>query len=182
MILAPAAILAACAQGAPSEPPSRMSLGQPTPPPVGSVLFCRQNPGECSRELPGAQEAAMTPELRKELRTVQYEVNRQLTPTEAREIAWHYAKDGRATCVQYALEKRRRLIESGFPAGALQLVTAVVPGEVGHLVLVVDTTDGDWVLDNLRTDIARWDDLPYRWIARQDGASMLKWVAVTSRG
>jgi predicted transglutaminase-like cysteine proteinase len=182
VILAPVAILAACAQGAPSEPPSRMSIGQPTSPPIGSVLFCRQHPGECSRELPGVQEAAMTPELWKELRTVQYDVNRQLKPIEAREVAWHYATDGRATCVQYALEKRRRLIESGLPAGALQLATAVVPGGIGHLVLVVDTTEGDWVLDNLRSDISRWEDLPYRWIARQDGASISKWVAVTSRG
>jgi predicted transglutaminase-like cysteine proteinase len=44
---------------------------------------------------------------------------------------------------------------------------AVTKADIGHLVLVIDTTEGDWMLDNLRADIVRWEDLPYRWIARQ---------------
>ena len=65
--------------------------------------------------------------------------------------------------------------------GALQLATAVTPDKVGHLVLVIDTTEGDWVLDNLRADVERWRDLPYRWVARQQGAAMEDWVSVARR-
>jgi len=181
-ILLPAAILAACAHGTPGGPPSRMLLGQPISPPIGSILFCRQNPHDCTPQPPATRQVAMTAELWTELRSVQQAVNRQLSPMKAREVAWHYAQDRRGTCVQYALEKRRRLLEIGWPAEALQLATAVVPGNIGHLVLVVDTTEGDWVMDNLRPDVVRWADLPYRWIARQNGASMSDWAAVASQG
>jgi predicted transglutaminase-like cysteine proteinase len=63
----------------------------------------------------------------------------------------------------------------------LQSTTAVIRPNIGHLVLVIDTDEGDWVLDNLRPDIVRWQQLPYRWIARQQGAYMEDWVAVGRR-
>jgi len=37
------------------------------------------------------------------------------------------------------------------------------------------------VLDNLQADVVRWEKLPYRWIARQQGASMEGWVSVGQR-
>jgi predicted transglutaminase-like cysteine proteinase len=46
---------------------------------------------------------------------------------------------------------------------------------------VIDTTEGDWVLDNLRADVVRWEGLHYRWIARQQGPSMGEWVSVAQR-
>jgi predicted transglutaminase-like cysteine proteinase len=63
----------------------------------------------------------------------------------------------------------------------LQLTTAVTPGDSGYLVLVVDTTEGDWVLDNLRANVVQWKDLPYCWIARQPAASLQDWVSVGPR-
>ena len=181
-ILLPLAMLAACAQGSSGGSSSRMSLGQPTSPPIGSILFCRQNPHECMPQQAATGQVEMTAELWTELRSVQRAVNRQFRPTKAREVAWHYAQDERGTCVQYALEKRRRLLQNGWPAQALQLATVVVPGDIGHLVLVVDTAEGDWVMDNLRSDVVRWTDLPYRWVARQNGASMAEWMAVATQG
>jgi hypothetical protein len=52
---------------------------------------------------------------------------------------------------------------------------------VGHLVLVIDTAEGDWVRDNLQADVVRRENLPYRWIARQQGASMEEWVSIGQR-
>ena len=166
--------LTACAGGA----PSHMPLGGTVARPIGATLFCMENANECSQQRSTTQEAAMTPELWSELRWVQHDINRKLRPTRVARFAWHYAGYGTGNCVQFALEKRRALILLGWPPGALQLATVFTPTDIGHLVLVIATTEGDWVLDNLRADVVRWEDLPYRWIARQQGASMQNWVSV----
>ena len=109
------------------------------------------------------------------------DINRKFRPSREARFAWDYSANGTENCVQFALEKRRALIRRGWPPGALQLATAVTPDKVGHLVLVIDTAEGDWVLDNLRADVVRWRDLPYRWVARQQGAAMEDWVSVARR-
>jgi predicted transglutaminase-like cysteine proteinase len=100
-------------------------------------------------------DAMVTPELWSDLVSVQREVNYEFKPTREARFAWDYSADGTRNCVQFALEKRRALLRRGWPAGELQLATAVTPADVGHLVLVIDTTEGDWVLDNLRADVVR---------------------------
>jgi predicted transglutaminase-like cysteine proteinase len=124
----------------------------------------------------------MTLRLWYELNWIQSDLNRKIVPVHHADAAWHYAIDGSGNCVQFALEKRRELIRRGWPPGALPLATAVTPAGVGHLVLVVVSTDGDWVLDNLRNDVVRWEELPYHWIKRQQDASMLDWVSVAANG
>jgi predicted transglutaminase-like cysteine proteinase len=158
-----------------------MPLGRTVPQPLGAQLFCLENAIECSEQRSATQEIKMTPELWSDLVSVQRDVNQKFKPTREARFAWDYSVDGTGNCVQFALEKRRALIRRGWPAGALQLATAVTPGDVGHLVLVIDTTEGDWVLDNLRADVVRWEGLHYRWIARQQGPSMGEWVSVAQR-
>jgi predicted transglutaminase-like cysteine proteinase len=145
------------------------------------MLFCVENANECSEQRSTTQKVAMTPELWNRLRWVQHDINRKLRPTREARFAWHYSADGTGNCVQFALEKRRALIVHGWPSGALQLATGVTTADIGHLVLVIATTQGDWVLDNLQADVVRWEDLPYRWIARQQGASMQEWVSAGPR-
>jgi predicted transglutaminase-like cysteine proteinase len=169
--------LAACA----NVPSSHMPLGGTVTQPLGAELFCLENATECAKQRSAAQQLKMTPELWSELVWVQYNINRKFRPTREARFAWDYSTDGTGNCVQFALEKRRALIMRGWPAEALQLATAVIRPDIGHLVLVIDTDEGDWVLDNLRSDVVRWQQLPYRWIARQQGASMEDWVAVGRR-
>ena len=162
---------------------SRMPLGHPTSPPMGAVLFCESNAGECPhRALPASQPVALSAGQWAELNAVQQAVNQSIIPTARADIAWHYAAGGVGNCVQYALEKRRRLLQQGWPAAALELATVVTPSNARHLVLVVATTQGDWVLDNLRPGIAGWDELPYHWTARQQGPSLRNWVSIALRG
>lgn len=70
-------------------------------------------------------------------------------------------------CEDYALEKRRQLIEAGVPESALSLAVAVTPRGEGHAVLMVSLKSGDWVLDNLTPWATPWEDLNYRWVERQ---------------
>ena len=169
--------LVACA----SAPSGHMPLGETVTQPLGAELFCLENATECSKQRSATEQVKMTPELWSELLSVQYNINRKFRPNREVRFAWDYAADGTGNCVQFALEKRRTLIMRGWPLGALQLATAVTSGNIGHLVLVIDSDEGDWVLDNLRPDVVRWQQLPYRWIARQQGASMEDWVAVGRR-
>jgi predicted transglutaminase-like cysteine proteinase len=159
-----------------------MPLGGTVSQPLGAELFCYQHANECTEQRSATQEVKMTPELWSQLLSVQHEINGKFKPTREVRFAWDYSSNGTGNCVQFALEKRRALIRRGLPPGALQLATAVIPANIGHLVLVIDTDEGDWVLDNLRSDVVRWEQLPYRWIARQQGASMEDWVAVGRRG
>lgn len=169
--------LVACANA----PSGHMPLGGTVGQPLGAELFCLENATECSTQRSPTQQIKMTPELWSDLLSVQYNINRKFRPTQEVRFAWDYSADGTGNCVQFALEKRRALIGRGWHPGALQLATAVTPANIGHLVLVIDTDEGDWVLDNLRPDVVRWQQLPYRWIARQQGASMEDWVAVGRR-
>jgi predicted transglutaminase-like cysteine proteinase len=162
---------------------SRMPLGGSARPPMGAVLFCEANSAECAAPASAApQEVAMTAQRWDELRTVQDGVDADIVPTPRADIAWHYPQGGTGNCVQYAMEKRRRLLELGWPAAALQLATVITPQNNHHLVLVIDTSQGDWVLDNLHRDVARWQDLPYNWQERQQGASLRDWVSIAVRG
>lgn len=70
-------------------------------------------------------------------------------------------------CEDYALEKRRQLINAGVPESALSLAVAVTARGESHAVLMISLKTGDWVLDNLTPWATPWEDLNYRWVQRQ---------------
>ncbi len=84
----------------------------------------------------------------------------------------------RADCEDFALQKRRMLIESGIPAAALSM--AVVRTRTGddHAVLVISTYQGDFVLDNLQFSVKAWQKTDYTWISRQGPGDDLTWVSL----
>ncbi len=88
-------------------------------------------------------------------------------------------RDGvRGDCEDYALEKRRLLIQQGIPAAAMSI--AIVRTRLGedHAVLVVSTYQGDYVLDNLQYDIRPWRNANYVWVSRQGPSDDLGWVSL----
>jgi predicted transglutaminase-like cysteine proteinase len=67
-------------------------------------------------------------------------------------------------CDDFALAKRKALIEEGVPFECLKPTICKVDEE-GHLVLICRTTNNDYVLDNLRQTVVpvkRLDD--YKWL------------------
>jgi predicted transglutaminase-like cysteine proteinase len=84
----------------------------------------------------------------------------------------------RGDCEDFALEKRRLLVEHGVPAAALSI--AIVRTRLGeeHAVLVVTTDAGDFVLDNLTYDVRPWRRAGYTWISRQGPGDDLGWVSL----
>lgn len=80
-------------------------------------------------------------------------------------------------CEDYALEKRRQLMEAGVPENALSIAVAFTARGESHAVLMVSTQSGDWVLDNLTPWATPWQDLNYRWVERQIPGTAL-WTTI----
>lgn len=85
----------------------------------------------------------------------------------------------RGDCEDFVLEKRAKLLDAGWPANSLSIVTAIAPGEGLHAVLVAHTDRGDFVLDNLLERPRPIGDVPYTWLTRQTGPDILSWSHVT---
>ena len=56
-------------------------------------------------------------------------------------------------CNDYAVTKRHELLARGWPSRALLLAEVIVPSGEHHLVVVVRTNEGDFVLDNLNASV-----------------------------
>jgi predicted transglutaminase-like cysteine proteinase len=71
---------------------------------------------------------------------------------------WELMAGRGGDCEDYALTKRKRLIESGLDPACLQIARGrVAPGE-GHAVLLVETDRGAYVLDNIVPEVLPWRD------------------------
>ena len=83
-------------------------------------------------------------------------------------------------CDSFALWKMRRLIELGLPSTPLLLTLGQTETGIGHAVLVVRTTTGDYVLDNRYPDVKTMNEivaLNYNLMWRvASGDRMDRWV------
>jgi predicted transglutaminase-like cysteine proteinase len=142
--------------------PSYIRTGEAELAPVWLVGFCVRKPIYCAPKTP--QIVQVTPSRWNELVATNTAVNQSIQSTPDNSItrpAHDDANEG--DCKDYALTKRSRLIDLGWPPGALLIATADVPSGERHAVLVVVTDKGDLVLDNLRYGIVPWAVLQYRW-------------------
>ena len=81
---------------------------------------------------------------------------------------WEVA-DHAGDCEDYALKKRQVLMEHGVDPEFLRLATCWVEDGTYHAVLIVTTTNGDYVLDNRYQFPMMRQDLPYKWHKIQVG-------------
>ncbi|MDB5476354.1 MAG: hypothetical protein JWP49_1865 [Phenylobacterium sp.] len=92
-------------------------------------------------------------------------------------------EDGRTTgdCEDYVLEKQRALIASGAPRESLSIAVVTTGWGEAHAVLLVATSQGEFVLDNLTSKIAPWSQAPYHWNMRQLPGQSFQWIMVDNR-
>jgi len=134
---------------------------------------------------PVADPPALTPALWALLTAVTAQVNRDLRPrADSGPVDdWSLPLQdgvGAGDCEDYALEKAQALLRRGVPRNALNLALATTETGEHHAVLLVSTRSGDFVLDNRTDEVRRWDQVPYRWRARQVGGEPFAW-AMTPR-
>lgn len=157
--------------------------GAPALAPMGHVMFCVHNPQECRKPaLLRVARVELTDERMVELRRVNDAVNAAIRPRYDRSgpgiiDQWNLAPAA-GDCEDYAITKRHRLIEKGWPASTLRLAVGYTAGGEGHAVLVVKTKSGDLVLDNRTDGIRQWHATDIRWVSIQSGADPRFWRSI----
>lgn len=157
--------------------------------PKAFLQFCQRHPEDCMPS--NAPRYVVLDAIRmRDLNTVNMDVNDSLffnTDLAGRDT-WEYPQDGYADCEDYALEKRRRLMDLGWPASTLLLTMAEKKNEEleawrHHVVLTVRTAQGDYVLDNEIRPAVSWDKAArlYRFTIMQSAYDPRVWVQVDDR-
>jgi predicted transglutaminase-like cysteine proteinase len=163
-----------------------MPLGAPVADaPAGYISFCFRFPGQCDAALSQPAAIPLDAKAWEILERVNAKINDSIWPENDQHhfgIAeyWTIPTDGYGSCHDYALAKRKELIDAGLPQRALRIAIVVTPNDERHAVLTVATDKGDYVLDNLNQDLRPWRDTGYRWVARQDIASASGWVSLNA--
>lgn len=149
--------------------------------PIGWMEFCRTNASDCDATPAKPSRVKMNAARFAELDRINRRVNLEIQPFTDQEMfgveeRWTYPVNAKGDCEDYVLEKRRALVQAGWPRQAL-LITVVrdLKGD-GHAVLTVVTDKGDYTLDNQVDDMKPWLDTGYSFIKRQSQVDQNQWV------
>jgi predicted transglutaminase-like cysteine proteinase len=154
---------------------------QTTQPPKGFADVCDTYPWACSAEAPATVlDGAATLDLAVEINS---HVNRSI---EAADDAtnfgigehWSLPVGNKGDCEDYALLKKLRLIEAGVAPNSLLLAQVFTRTLQPHVVLVLRTVDGDYMLDNLTARMSLWHETGYTIVKMQNPQDPSAWDAI----
>jgi predicted transglutaminase-like cysteine proteinase len=156
-----------------------------TLPPIGYLRYCAENPGECSDASRHVSSMPLNPDRWQTLYRINRMVNTLIRPVSDQEQYgqvehWTIPKD-KGDCEDYVLLKQRDLQNLGFDASSLLITVVLDENGQGHAVLTVATDDGDFILDNRRNDILRWNDTKYSFLKRQARENGRHWIALAAQ-
>ncbi len=176
------AVAALGAAGGAAQAQAFMPTGGLSTQPVGHYEFCQRAPAECTKTT-AARPVELTRKLWAAMVDVNNVVNTMVTPRTDMEMwrveeYWSYPVNGYGDCEDYALEKRRRLIKAGIPASNLLITVVRQPNGDGHAVLTVNTSMGDFILDNLEPRVLAWGETEYSYLKRQSPKHSGMWVSI----
>lgn len=149
-------------------------------PPIGHYEFCRSYQSECVSRTRDTGPLTLTEDGWRTILDVNYTVNTEITPMTDQEIygveeRWAYPTSV-GDCEDFALLKRKMLINQGFNPSNLLLTVVLQPNGEGHAVLTVRTDRGDFVLDNMRNKVMLWSETEYTFLKRQATDDPARWV------
>jgi predicted transglutaminase-like cysteine proteinase len=159
-------------------PTDKIQFGLPSGIPNGYYELCVAYPDLCrvrsgKRTTSEDGSVAFTNEAMAELDSVNASVNAAIQPSHR--DAWTPGEPI-GDCKDFAMTKRQRLIDAGWPTSALPTAIVRLPSGELHLVLVARTTQGDFVLDNLNSQIAPWTRVSYQWEKIQSTTDGVTWL------
>ena len=153
-----------------------------TLPPIGYLDFCSRGEEECKFASGKEETLSLTTEAWGHLQQINQYVNARIRP--ATDIAnygvidyWAYPVDS-GDCEDYVLLKKRYLSQVGVNADQLLITVVLDENNEGHAVLTIPTDKGDYVLDNRRNEILRWDQTGYTFLKRQSQQQSNQWVSL----
>ncbi|CAN7446960.1 transglutaminase-like cysteine peptidase [Rhizobium sp. LjRoot30] len=183
VFLAATLLTSAVSANAASETSKWMQPGPATTVPIGHYNFCKSHPLECLRQPDQASTTTVSAQdSLAMIDAVNREVNAAIKPVldiklYGQQEFWTYPTTA-GDCEDFALLKRRKLIEKGLPAGALLLTTVKKADGEGHAVLTVHLDTGDFILDNLDNSVKLWTQTPYTFVKRQAAADPAQWLSL----
>ena len=154
----------------------------PTLAPFQHVRFCLRYPSDCKSNATENERIDLDARTTELLKRVNHSVNMSIIPTPKSYgpnlgDGWTIAPD-MGDCNDYAVTKRHELLENGLPSKALRLSVVKTASGIGHLVLVVVTTKGDIVMDNLTEVIRPWQSTDYHWLKIQSATDSKFWYEI----
>jgi predicted transglutaminase-like cysteine proteinase len=149
---------------------AHMQIGGQTSRPIGHVEYCERNRSDCSIVTRNDNPVKLTRERWKEMVEVNAFTNASVKPVTDQEYYgveeyWVYP-DHYGDCEDYALMKRAKLMQLGWPASSLLVTVVRQQNGDGHAVLTVRTDRADYVLDNLEGKILQWNETSYTFLKR----------------
>ncbi len=150
--------------------------------PIGHAEFCHFHHSECGPNKRIVEAVQLTQSKWQQLLNINNTINTDVRPATDEQL-YHVAEfwtypNGYGDCEDYALAKRRALIDDGWPASTLLMTVVRQKNGEGHAVLMVRTDRGDLILDNQNALIEVWTDTPYQYLKRQSQTDSSKWVDI----
>jgi predicted transglutaminase-like cysteine proteinase len=162
--------------------PANMITAGLTSQPIGHYEYCKTNKSDCGNINGSTSPVRLTEDNWKTILKVNYTVNTKIQPMTDMQIYGVEEKWAIPTvagdCEDYALLKRKLLIQSGISASDLPMTVVLQPNGEGHAVLTVRTDRGDFILDNMRNRVLLWSQTEYRFLKRQSDSNSGKWVKI----
>ena len=159
------------------------AVGDVTRAPIGWVEFCIEYKNECTARPSAPRDIVLTNKAWDDLVKVNYWVNETIKPLTDLDHwgvveRWNMGEDGYGDCEDYALLKRKMLIQAGWPREALLMTVVRDKKGEGHAVLTVKTNRGEYILDNQEAEVLDWTRTGYKFVKRQSQADQNTWVAL----
>ncbi len=177
------ALIGAPAAGNAQERALFISIGETVRAPIGWVEFCVEYDPECKTKPSAPRDVVLSVQAWKDLTRINLWVNTHVKPMTDMDHwgvveRWNYPDDGYGDCEDYALQKRKMLMQAGWPREALLMTVVRDEHGDGHAILTVKTDKGEYALDNQRDDIRLWSDTGYRFVKRQSQSDPNVWVSL----
>jgi predicted transglutaminase-like cysteine proteinase len=149
-------------------------------PPMGYLQLCQQFPGECQTHRTGANKMELSQDRWAELVEINVQVNSAVIGVTDRELygteeMWTYP-NRYGDCEDYVLLKRLMLIRRGWSPESLLITVVWDETGQGHAILTATTSHGDFILDNKRNEVLRWQETGYIYEKRQGAEGAGQWV------
>jgi predicted transglutaminase-like cysteine proteinase len=177
------ALFAAPSGGSAEERPLFAAVGDATRAPIGWAEFCVEYNPECKTKPSMPRDVVLSAEAWKDLVRINLWVNSHVKPMTDMDHwgvveRWNYPDDGYGDCEDYALQKRKMLMQAGWPREALLMTVVRDKNGDGHATLTVKTDKGEYILDNQTDDVRLWADTGYRFVKRQSQSDPNVWVSL----
>ncbi len=151
-----------------------------SPPPSGARQLCGKYSWACAQKGIGSLSTSQELKLVKEINRRVNRSTREVTDQSQYKTSelWALPTSRGGDCEDFALLKKRDLIQAGFDPRKLLLATVLDTRRNSHAVLVYRSSDGDLVLDNLTNQIKPWKATRYLFLRMQDPKQPARWLGV----